>query len=299
MIILADAGKLSKEDADLFYELHWGLLFFVNQKRGIIPNLDEPNFTGQQMEKVAKLNQIAFSGNDWIDQFANENPQGFSEEKLEILRSWKKRVSGKLFLISHSPEGTIVLEPAKKPKAYCILGIKDTLEELIPFTPVIAEMTLLPFKGKITYSAFFSTYPITFGRNMHETIKADLRKAQATFGIFHSFDDPMKEQEHSDEELFWYYCASQERQYRFWNEIQEMLRKNPQFQKILDFENTKSYARRVSKSLRQVGVLKGTWFAAHGNTIVASGKTEEETKEQAHRILPPEKAEYVYIFRLK
>ena len=81
--------KLSKEDAELFYKLSWGLLFYVNQKYSIIKGLNSPNFRGQEMQDIMELDEKLFSHPELIDSFIEENPFDFSSEEINILKNWR------------------------------------------------------------------------------------------------------------------------------------------------------------------------------------------------------------------
>jgi len=43
--------KLGKEDAELFFKLNWGLLFYANEKDPVFMDLKEPNFAGVYIKK--------------------------------------------------------------------------------------------------------------------------------------------------------------------------------------------------------------------------------------------------------
>ena len=91
--------KLPGKEIELFYKLHWALMYYVNQKTFIIKGLKKPDFTGQELEEVAKLHRQIYSGSRWIDEFADENPFNFSEEEIQIIRSWKNFVKDDFFII--------------------------------------------------------------------------------------------------------------------------------------------------------------------------------------------------------
>ena len=91
--------KLPEKDIELFYKLQWALMYYVNQKTFIIKGLKKPDFTGQELEEVAKLHRQIYSGSRWIDEFADENPFNFSEEEIQIIRSWKNFVKDDFFII--------------------------------------------------------------------------------------------------------------------------------------------------------------------------------------------------------
>src|SRR4030067_885213 len=84
--------KLSKEDVDLYYKLHWSLLFYVNQKYRVIEGLNEPILRQENPQKVMELYGKLFSDLGLIDSFATENPFNFNRDELDIIKSWKNFV---------------------------------------------------------------------------------------------------------------------------------------------------------------------------------------------------------------
>src|SRR3989344_7998154 len=133
--------QLTKEETDLFYKLNWSLLFYANQKYNLIPNLKEPNFKKENVEKVFKLHEKVHKDPSLIDSFIAENPFKLSSEERGIVQSWKKAVKEKFLIMKHTDQGTIFFDQSNNPKAYAVLGLYDDLEEMIPSEclPVMLE----------------------------------------------------------------------------------------------------------------------------------------------------------------
>ena len=51
------------------------------------------------------------------------------------------------------------------------------------------------------------------------------------------------------------------------------------------------------RELRKIGIKSG-WFAILDDKIVASGKTKEELEKNLNEIVPKDKRDCVYIFKL-
>jgi hypothetical protein len=83
-----------------------------------------------------------------------------------------------------------------------------------------------------------------------------------------------------------------------YNEIQELIRKNPGLMVVYSVEMGKVHARTYRKNLKIVGIVDG-WFALIDGMIIAGGKTRDEVERISKSLLPPEKRKLVYIFHLK
>ena len=288
---------LNEEDADMFFRLHWSLLFFVNLKYQIIEGLSEPLLKDKNLEDVNKLNDILFNNPELIDSFISENPFNFDSEELGIIKSWKNHIKDRFLLVAHLKKYSVFMTTGKDQKVYGVIGIFGEIKDIVPpFLPQYVETTLLPFKGQIIYCGLFSFYNIRIGSGMRGGIQAEYQKAKRRFGIITSLDTPVREKEDSDEELLKLYVKSRSNRETYLEEIEDILTKKPELANIYHREIGKSNARNISKRLSEIGVAPG-WFAIFENVVIASGKSEKEVRAQLADLLPEEKMEGVYMFR--
>jgi hypothetical protein len=289
--------KLSKEDVDLYYKLHWSLLFYVNQKYRVIGGLNKPILRHENPEKVMELYGKLFSNMELIDSFASENPFNFNREELDIVRSWKNYVKDRFLIVAHLKDYSIFMTTGKDQKAYGVLGLTDKIEDVVPpLMPLFVETILFPFKARIIYCGLMSTYNLHIGSNMRRSIQEEYQKAKSRFGIITSLDKPVVEKKESDEELLRYYLRSASRRMEYGYEIQEILEKNPALGNVYSLEIGRSYAKEAGKKLSQISASTA-WFAVFEDLIIASGKSEEEAREQAYAVIPQDKMAGVHVFR--
>jgi len=287
---------LSTEDKDLFYRLNWSLLFYVNKKYPVINGIDTPDFKNQDLNKVLEIHEKIFANTELIDSFVAENPFNFNQYELDIIKSWKNFVKGRFFIVTHLKSHTVFLKDDEQ-KAYGVIGLIDEIEDITPpYEPSLVGTVLLPFKGKIIHYGLFQFHNILFGSGIKKNIKVNYQTAKSKFGIILSLDTPISETKGSDEELLRFYARSEANRAQFWDEIRQLLRKNPLFYKIYYQEIGKSNTRRVKKRLSEIG-LASSWFAIFEDIIIASGQTEHEVKAQVDSLLPEPKRDSVYIFR--
>ncbi len=287
---------LSIEDKDLFYRLNWSLLFYVNKKYPVINGIDTPDFKNQDLNKVMEIHEKIFANTELIDSFVAENPFNFNQYELDIIKSWKNFVKGRFFIVTHLKNHSIFLQDDEQ-KAYGVIGLIDEIEDITPpYVPSLVGTVLLPFKGKIIHYGLFQFYNISFGSGIKKDIQVKYQTAKSKFGIILSLDTPISETEGSDEELLRFYSKSEANRAQFWDEIRQLLRKNPRFYKIYYQDIGKSNSRRVKKRLSEIG-LASRWFAIFEDIIIASGQTEHEVKTQVDSLLPEPKRDSVYIFR--
>ncbi|MEA1945579.1 MAG: hypothetical protein U9N07_09695 [Euryarchaeota archaeon] len=289
--------KLGKEEADLFYRLYWSLLFYVNRKYPVIEGLDEPDLMYECPEDVNELHEKVCNDLGLIDSFVSENPFDFSNEELGIIKSWKNFVKGRFLIVAHLKKYSVFMITEGEQRVYGVLGLYDEIEDMMPpLMPLFVETTLLPFKGRIVYSGFMGAYNIRIGSNMRRSIQAEYQQSKRRLGIITSLDAPVHEKEDSAEELLKFYAKSESNRDRYWEEIDDILSEKPELVNVYHREIGKSYARKISKHLSEIGVAPA-WFAIFEDVVIASGKSEKDARAQIADLLPEDKVEGVHIFR--
>ncbi len=289
--------KLSTEETDMFYRLIWSLLFYTNQKYPVIKGLKEPNLKHEKPDDVFNIHEKLFSHPELIDSFAAENPFNFSQEELDIIKSWKKFVKGRFLIVAHLKKYTVFLTTEEEQKAYGAVGLYDEIQDVgPPFVPQIVNTILLPFRGKITYCGQISSYNIYIGATMRRGIQEEYQKTKSRFGIITSLDEPAVEKRESDEELLRYYLRSASRRMEYGAEIHEILEKNPSLKSVYSLEIGRSYAKYAGKKLSEIDASTA-WFAVFEDLVIASGKSEEEARERAYAVVPQDKKAGVHVFR--
>ena len=177
---------LSQEDAQLFHKLHKALMIYVNQKLKIVKRNPPSHgrFQAFPLEERLKLRNALHKHRELIDDFVGENPFGFDEEELEIIRSWRHLVAGKFVVFRYLKKHTIFLTMEEPTVAYGVVALSDPFEEaLTQDLPIMGETDLLPFKGRIVYDGMMSLYNIAFGGGYRRSFKESYDRAKAQFGV--------------------------------------------------------------------------------------------------------------------
>jgi len=156
--------NLSSEDAYLFFELMWGLQRYANQQYGILKDIPSPvDYAKLTAQKKIKLREALWKSPGLIDDYMKENPESLPSEHLEIVRSWKGFIKGEFFILRHLKKYSVFI--GNKDQVYGVLGLFDSLEDLVPAfaLPAMVETVLLPFKGQIVYDGLLRGYNVSFG----------------------------------------------------------------------------------------------------------------------------------------
>ncbi len=188
---------LERQDVELFFRLHRTLLFFVNQRLKVIPDkFSTPEEFGVLSPEVRLKVRDALNGKlDLIESFVAENPAHFSEDELDIIRSWRHLVAGTFYVFRKLAKYTVFLSNSNPAVAYGVLALSEPFEELIgPNLPIMVKAVLLPFKGMIVYDGMMSGYKISFGPGIRRSLNESFKEAKSQHGIVTSLpmsDEPL------------------------------------------------------------------------------------------------------------
>jgi len=291
--------KLSKENVELFYKLYHSLWVYANKKLKVVDDINSPeDFWKCSLEEINKLREGLYKNPQFIDSFIVENPFKFVSEELKIVKSWKNFVKGKFLIFRYLKNHTIFLDIDEPPKAYGVVALNSSFEEMMGSDlPIMVEAVLLPFKNWIIYDSILPSYSVSFGGGMCRSFNNTYQEAKFRYGIITSL--PFSEVvEKSDADRLRFYLRSESNREIYEEEINDLIHKDPELLKVYHQEMGKIHARRYGRDLREMGITSG-WFAILEGMIIASGATKEEVERILASILPDEKKDFVYIFQLK
>ena len=166
--------KLTKTDADLYFDLMWKLQWYVNQERQIISPVKSPaKYAELDMEDKAKVRDFLFDNFiPMVQAFTQTNPFDLDTEQLQIIQTWEKYIPGTFFIERLLKKHAIFIHNDTN-LVYGVLGLYEPLSEIIDprSLPVCIDAILLPFQGKIIYDGLFRAYPLLFGSGIRGELK--------------------------------------------------------------------------------------------------------------------------------
>jgi len=201
---------LSEQDRELFYKLLTPLHFYANFKLSLFSNYTTLEDFKQcpVTDRMVIRNKI-LEDPSLIDQFIHDNPEGFNQDELDILRAWRQyQIKDKFILERHLKKGSIFI--AGEQQVYLVSGITSPLSDMIfaEMLPLILETVIMPFKGKIVYDGLLSHTPIQIGSTLAKTwAKSYLaakqsKKVITTFGEMRGKEEekPVRKRKRENEE---------------------------------------------------------------------------------------------------
>jgi hypothetical protein len=164
--------KLPQEDADLFFKLMWHVQFFINQKLGIFPEIEDvESYQKRSTEDKMKVRDALYKNLHLLKDFIEENPGNLTEQELGIVASWKHCRVGDFYMERFLKAYTVMIDDDNN--VYGVQGLNQSLDEIIhkSYLPMRVKTVLLPFKDKIIYDGLLQHYNIYFGGNITAELK--------------------------------------------------------------------------------------------------------------------------------
>jgi hypothetical protein len=163
--------RLSAEDAQEYYRLMWGLLFFVNQHTRHTQNIKSVDeFARVEADVKFSVRQYFVEHPEIIDSYVKQNPHQLNQEQLQIVGSWKNFVAGSFFIERFLKKYAIFIQDNQ---VYGVVALQDTLEDVLYMNPLPAYVVacLLPFKGQIIYDGLLQIHRLYFGSGIRGDLK--------------------------------------------------------------------------------------------------------------------------------
>jgi len=291
---------LSNDNIELFYKLWFALLAYASRR---FPDILAGIKTPEEMRQIPlitlqPLRDMAYEHPEIFEAFAEQNPFDFTREELAVVREWRQFVRGQFILFRQLRAHAIFLDFEEPPKAYGALALVSPFEEIVPNLPIMVDTTLLPFRGKIIFDGLMAYMPISFGRGARDGFNETYQRAKSMYGVITSLPFTLPVEEQSDEELLLFYLKNERNREEYWEDIDELLLKNPSLLPIYHQETGKRHARHYKRRFREEG-LAPAWYAILDELLVASGKTKDEVTEIIAWLVPAEKRGYVHVFQWK
>jgi hypothetical protein len=176
---------LSTEQVGRFYNIWFPLLHYVNEQRGVVESFPaEWGAASVDSETAAPIRDVLWEDDTLREMFIAENPAELSAGDLALVESWKHRVTGSFFIFRHLKKYTIFLSGESPVRAYAVLGIAGSIEEIIgPNLPLYVKTALLPFEDCIIYDSLLLAYSVYFGGGIRRDLVDAYRSIQEREGV--------------------------------------------------------------------------------------------------------------------
>lgn len=190
LIVEEQTAQFSSDECRLFYETWYGLLGYVNERRGVVKSRIKAQYPNPVDDlKILRVREALWNEPHLIDEYLNatELPQ----EKIDIVKLWGTNYKkGDFFIFEYTPEYAVALgsNALGEDRLYGIKGISTSVANALhERLPLHIETVLLPFKSKIVYDGFIASSSVGFGDGAIAMLRGICDKARQ-HGIITSLD---------------------------------------------------------------------------------------------------------------
>ena len=295
------SATLNSYDYEQQRRINVSILHFAGIATGIYPKGYPKDVfaVNQEVDKKMEIRNEILANPDLITQHAKENISNLNEEDLALAAKFRHFIHGDFFMVSYLKKHTLFLSDDNL--VYGVHALGDPFEAFYHprDLPVRVRALLFPFKDKIIYDGLLEGYNMRFGRNMSASIKQSCQEVKAKYGVITTlpFRAEEKSAQEKDEELLTFYMKNAKNRSYYEYEIDELLERNHDLLPLYYRECGKIHARSRKKTLKRIEVKK-RHFAIVDDTIIASGKTPKEVRQQVEEILNDEAQTWVHYFKI-
>lgn len=291
---------ISTEDLKLFQKLHPAYLFFVNQELNIVENVGSVEvFMELPFHHKSDIRNAARKHPDLLTEFKTKNPFNFDALELAIIDSWQYALDSSFYVMRYNQDHAVFLDTGTTPRVYAVHCLNKEFHEILgDETPVYVKTVLLPFKNKIIYDGFIFTYPVTFDLPIVQELEADLNSWSERRGIITQLPFIGESVSNDDEDTLRYYLRSQRNREVYMMEINELLAKNPDLDRLYYQLAGRLDARSARRYFRDIGI-RDIWCAVYQGRILTTASKRETIIDTLKTILPKDRKIYPFIFHFK
>ena len=170
--------NLTKSEYQEYLGAHLKLLQFVGIELNIIPRkMTLKQFLDIDSQIKFKCRQEFIKSKDILDKYLEVNSVNLSLNEINILNSFKKRITSKFIILKCLTHYAIFID-TKSDDIFAVKSLSDSFNYFFDSFPVIVSATILPFKDKIIYDGFFEGPVMYVGSNMTKSFLSEYKSAK-------------------------------------------------------------------------------------------------------------------------
>ncbi len=291
--------NLSETEYYEFLDANQSLILYAGKRKKIVDakwNLEE--FRTNCNGKLALECANAFYDNPHIlREFAKENPDKLSDEKIKIAEDFRYFEKGSFFVYKYLKDYTVFI---KDDLAFGVLSLSDPFEAFFGNNlPTYVETVLLPFKGKIVYHGLLMGGRMRFGSGYRKSLNEVYKKAKAKYGIITSlpFSGNAVYAKESPADQLKYFMKTKANRAEFETDIQQLLKKHEDLTPLYYQEWGRIDASYYRKEFKKLGLNKAYYALLQGQ-IIGSAFKQKDLDNLIQKLVPASKRAWVYTFKM-
>ena len=164
--------RLNEEEYYQYLKLHINIIYYVGRKKNLIPaSTTVEDFRRYSTDDKVPIRNAVYENIEMLDEYIYDHSENLSEEEKEIILDFKKFKKGTFYIIKLTKKYAYFFGDKY---VYGVYALNDPFQMFFGNNlPIMVEAVLLPFKGKIVYDGMISSYRMSFGKGMRNSLKND------------------------------------------------------------------------------------------------------------------------------
>ena len=247
-----------------------------------------PRYPGLTLEEIKDLRAAAFADPGHVRAYVSENPDGLDQGELQTIAAWQEHGFAARFLVyenrkdrhlfSHHPEQGNM-------KLYEVLGLTQSISELVPFVPCYAETRLLPFRGHIITDGLMAPIMMHFSARMARSFMDEVKEHVVRHGIITRLPAEAASAP-DDAALLKHYLSTAANRRDYACQISDLRQQSAALNIQYLQQTGKQHSKALKASLTGKGLTQG-FFAVLEDTIITGAATKAAAATAAAELVPP------------
>jgi hypothetical protein len=282
---------LSPADAKDFFRLIHGLDAWF-QSRLSLP--------GNSLEEIRRLREAAFEDPAHVQDYVAENPDRLSQADLDTILAWQEYGFAARFLVYKFRKDDHLFSHHTEQSdwhLYQVMGLTQSITELVPFFPCYVETRLLPFRGGIVTDGLVAPVMIHFSSRMAKRFQNEVKEHIASHGAITRLPASAHLSAADESALLKHYLSTAANRSDYAEEIHDLRRKSAALNVQYLQHAGKLQCKSAKASLAASGITGG-YFAVLGDTIITGASTKTAAAAAAAELVPPDLREAIVWLKL-
>jgi hypothetical protein len=271
---------LSPSDAQDFFRLIKRLDAWLRSRLSGYP--------GITLQEIKDLRAAAFADPGHVRAYVAENPDGLSQGELETIAAWQEHGFAARFLVyqyrkddhlfsHHAKQGGMILHQ--------VLGLTQSISEIVPFFPCYVETRLLPFRSHIVTDGIVAPIMMHFSARMARGFMDEVKEHIARHGIITRLPAEAASAP-NDAALLKHYLSTAANRRDYARQISDLRHQTAALNIQYLQQTGKQHSKTLKASLIRNGITQGS-FAVLEDTIITGALTKTAAAPAAAALVPP------------
>ena len=245
-------------------------------------------YPGITLQEIRDLRAAAFADPAHVRAYVSDNPDGLDQGELESIAAWQEHGFAARFLVYENRKDRHLFSHHPEPgsmKLYQVLGLTQSISEIVPFFPCYVQTRLLPFRDHIITDGIMAPVMMHFSTRMARSFMDEVKEHIARHGIITRLPAEAASAP-DDAALLKHYLSTAANRRDYYCQISDLRQQSAALNIQYLQQTGKQHSKALKASLTGKGLTQG-FFAVLEDTIITGAATKAASADAAAELVPP------------